>query len=66
MTLTDEQREALTTFAAKHGSRWKDRLLDAWMTGRDASEPNGHALRQVRNRFGPSWLADQDTLEFQP
>ncbi|MGE8143025.1 hypothetical protein ACQKOE_13705 [Novosphingobium sp. NPDC080210] len=23
------------------------------------------ALRQVRNRFGPSWLADQHTSEFQ-
>lgn len=34
MTLTDEQREALTAFAAKHGSNWKDKLMDAWMTGR--------------------------------
>ncbi len=24
---------------------------------RDTVEPNGHALRQIRNRFGPSWLA---------
>lgn len=58
-TLTTEQRGALSAFAGKHGDRWKQRLLDAWMTGRDAAEPDGHALRQLRNRFGPSWLASQ-------
>ena len=24
----------------------------------DASRPNGHLLRQVRNQFGPKWLEE--------
>lgn len=58
--LTDEQAEALSKFAERYSASgdWKQRLIDYWMNGRDASEPLGHALRQVRNQFGPSWLID--------
>ena len=55
--LTTEQQTAVQAFAAKHGRKWKSALADAWMTGRDASQPDGWALRQVRNQFGPKWLA---------
>lgn len=53
---TDEQRAALASFAARHGRTWKAKLLAMWANGRDANEPEGGLLRQVRNAFGPSWL----------
>lgn len=60
--LTDEQSEALAAFRERYSPNgddgWKQRLIDYWMNGRDAREPLGHALRQVRNSFGPSWLID--------
>jgi hypothetical protein len=55
-----EQLAAIEAFAAKYGSLrggWKEHLLTVWMSGADAREPNGHLLRQLRNQFGPSWLA---------
>lgn len=54
---TAEQLEAVRAFAARHGSDWREALAQAWWTGRDASQPGGHLLRQVRNTCGPSWLA---------
>lgn len=52
----EAQREAVLHFADRHGRGWKEELSRAWYTGRDASEPFGYLLRQVRNRFGPAWL----------
>lgn len=52
-----EQLQALQAFADKKGRSWKQALSDAWMNGSDDREPNGHLLRQLRNQFGPSWLA---------
>jgi hypothetical protein len=54
---TPEMLAALQAFRARHGRTWKDKLMTMWLTGRDANEPQGHLLRQVRNRLGPSWLA---------
>lgn len=48
--------QALKAFAARHGRYWKRTLSDMWMNGRDENEPNGAALRDIRNRLGPSWL----------
>jgi hypothetical protein len=56
MTLTTEQLAALQAFKVRNGRSWKSKLLDAWMTGRDAHEPDGSYLRQVRNQVGPSGL----------
>ena len=56
MNPTPEQLAALEAFAARHGRTWKDKLATMWWTGRDTNEPDGHLLRQVRNRLGPSWL----------
>ena len=55
-TPTTEQLEALKSFAANHGRSWKRKLLNAWTSGADAREQNGHLLRQVRNQLGPIWL----------
>lgn len=55
-TLNPEQDARLRAFAAEHGRGWKATLLDMWLTGRDASEVDGHLLRQIRNHFGPAWL----------
>ena len=49
--LTTEQREALESYAARHGRTWKSKLNTAWM-----SSSAGPTLQQVRNTFGPSWL----------
>ena len=58
--LTENQREALSRFAKKHGRQWKSKLHECWMSGRypyDIVNTNDSAyLQQVRNQFGPSWL----------
>ena len=54
--LTEEQDAAIQAYAEYHGKNWKKQLLDDLLTGKDASRPNGHLLRQVRNQFGPKWL----------
>lgn len=54
--LSPEQLAAITRFAARAGAEWKYRLSTAWTTGKDASMPDGHLLRQVRNEHGPEWL----------
>jgi len=52
-----DQLAAVAAYAARHGRTWRADLAAAWWTGRDAAEPAGHLLRQVRNTYGPSWLA---------
>jgi hypothetical protein len=54
--LSTEQLVALLDYADRHGDRWKDHLSTAWMTGHDIKCPEGWALRQIRNQFGPEWL----------
>ena len=34
--------------------RWKSKLLDLYLFGKDDIEPNGASLRHIRNRQGPS------------
>lgn len=59
--LTADQAEALVAFAASHGfgPDWREKLGDCWQK---ASYPAGavkpHALQQVRNQYGPTWLHD--------
>lgn len=54
--LNEEQRQALEIFMERHGRQWKETLLSYWLDGRDAREPQGHCLRQIRNQLGPQWL----------
>ena len=54
--LTPDQLDAIKRFAKRAGAEWKERLSAALTTGKDASMPDGHLLRQVRNNFGPEWL----------
>jgi hypothetical protein len=51
MTPSQEQLEALRSYANAHGRQWKSNLLSDWEHGRTVGE-----LQQVRNQFGPSWL----------
>lgn len=53
---TPEQLAAVAAFALRHGLAWKEALASAWWNGSDCREPDGHLLRQVRNRYGPAWL----------
>ena len=60
--LNEEQRQRLTEFAKKHGTLWRAELPTMWWTGDDARQPNGYLLRQIRNQFGPVWLANLKDL----
>lgn len=51
---TDEELRTLVDFRRRNGRRWKSKLLDLYLFGKDDSEPNGAALRWIRNRQGPS------------
>jgi hypothetical protein len=50
------QLEAIENYRLKHGANWKEKLSEAWASGRDEREPKAALLRQVRNTFGPEWL----------
>jgi hypothetical protein len=54
---TAEQLAAVRAYAARKGPHWKHKLMDAWLDGSDAYQPDGHLLRQVRNQLGSRWLA---------
>lgn len=47
-----EQMRALVRYARENGRDWKRKLNDAWLR---AAEPG--LLHEVRNEFGPRWLA---------
>ncbi len=51
---TDEELIALVDFHRRNGHRWKSKLLDLYLFGKDDREPGGSALRHIRNRQGPS------------
>lgn len=51
---TDEELRTLVEFRRRNGHRWKSKLLDLYLFGKDVSQPNGAALRHIRNRQGPS------------
>ena len=57
ITLPIDQVVAIQTFAERHGHAWKRALSAAFMSGSDANEPMGDALRRFRNRGGPSMLS---------
>ena len=60
--LTTEELGALGTFAEKYGPDWKRALNDCWIKGSDVNAiEDGHLLRRVRNKIGPSGLA---SIEF--
>lgn len=51
---TDDELLTLVEFRRRNGRRWKSKLLDLYLFGKDDSEPNGAGLRHIRNRQGPS------------
>lgn len=56
--LDDTMMSALLDWRRRKGRCWKQLLNDAWRTGGDDVDSRGSSLRQIRNRLGPSWLAD--------
>lgn len=54
-----EQMARIKAFASCAGVMWKEVLSSAWSNGTDTNYRDGHLLRQVRNEFGPEWLAQQ-------
>ena len=51
---TDEELRTVVDFRRRNGRRWKSKLLDLYLFGKDDGEPNGASLRHIRNRQGPS------------
>ena len=54
--LTQEQSEALVSWAHLYGRTWKQALRFAWMDGNYHGFTKSNYLQQIRNSFGPSWL----------
>jgi len=55
-----EQLKALESFKSLHAENWKDELSQCWMKGnypRMSSDDSAY-LQQLRNQFGPKWLAE--------
>jgi hypothetical protein len=66
-TLTEEQFRALEDYAKEVGPDWKKRLNFDWL--RAGTNVYGFRdrycyLHQVRNRFGPQWLAKFEFEDF--
>lgn len=55
---TDDELRSLIKFRKRYGRRWKSKLLDLYLFGKDDSEPDGAGLRHIRNRQGPSRAQD--------
>lgn len=51
---TDDELRTLIGFRRRCGRRWKSKLLDLYLFGKDDGEPDGPGLRHIRNRQGPS------------
>ena len=51
---TDDELRTLIRFRQRIGRRWKSKLLDLYLFGKDDYEPEGSGLRRIRNRQGPS------------
>jgi len=57
--LTPRQLDALARVAKYYGRTWKSTLRQAWMTGQyGCYMEDREALQNVRNSYGPSWLAN--------
>jgi hypothetical protein len=52
-----EQILTLQAWARLHGRTWKQALGEAWSSGNYGGFAASPYLQQVRNNFGPSWLA---------
>ncbi|NJM67495.1 MAG: hypothetical protein HC851_18385 [Acaryochloris sp. RU_4_1] len=58
--LTLEQQKALRLYAQEKGKTWKQNLADDWLRAayRWGHPDKSYLLQQIRNQYGPSWLAD--------
>jgi hypothetical protein len=58
--LSNEQQEAIFLYATEKGNNWKEQLASDWMRAAyNWNHPDkSYLLQQVRNQFGPRWLAD--------
>lgn len=58
--LSEKQRTAVIAFRDTYGRYWKSKLRECWMKAeypRGLPEDHAALLQQVRNQFGPEWLA---------
>jgi hypothetical protein len=57
MTLSPEELDALRSYAKERGRFWKRELSLDWYNARAIGE-RGSILHGLRNRLGPTWLAN--------
>lgn len=67
MKLLTHQRQAVLSFAHKHGRAWKDELAMSWLSAnyRGCDTDQSAALQQIRNQSGPTWLNTVTLKELQ-
>ncbi len=68
-TPNKEQLEAVRDYALAVGPEWKASLSRDWMragTSVSSMRDRYHLLQQVRNQFGPAWLATHEVDLSQP
>ena len=53
--LTDDQLNALHTWAMNHRKAWKMQLMEVWNGARRVPNYSPY-LQQIRNTLGPAWL----------
>lgn len=56
--ITDEQRQALTDYAAWAGVDWKAKLRGDWFRAGSYWPGEWATMQQLRHTHGPGWLAD--------
>ena len=56
---TAEQLAALASWKVANGRFWRSKLADAWLIAGEGVPGYEPALQQLRNQFGPTWLAQQ-------
>jgi hypothetical protein len=56
--LTPDQLQAIRDYAVKYGQSWRRVLERDWIRGDyDVSAAEAVLLQQIRDQFGPAWLA---------
>lgn len=66
--LTDDQRHAIRIFSERNGQAWKEKLNVSWISGsyKGLDSNQSALLQQIRNQFGPEWLASMNIDDLYP
>jgi hypothetical protein len=59
--MTEDEKNALSSFYIQHGRKWKSVLRDEWMSASGIGP-----IHNMRNKYGPAWLVMVRTGDFLP